>query len=323
MACPAYVNSGAVGVVGSFLGGGFNPVVSSIHGLVMDQILSVEGITAAGETVKVGISSTGEDKALFNVLCGAGFGLLVITSVTMRIFKLLLLRLDDGDKFWTRKYTFAGNNIAQVLDFLQTLLPVQPGFVPTLLCVRAPPTAPKPGVPMLILNLTYYGPSHEAGAIVNALATLELNSIAMAPETVLAPFTSFFDATKMIDVHGDFKSLHSVRAQSISTGTFLSAFDRWKTLGEQVPDARATALMLSTYNPSATMEKGDTGNARPLRTDNKAKGLPGATQANNLRNGDVAMLDLVYTETMLQEIRRVHAKWNPDFVFYNFLNDVS
>jgi hypothetical protein len=276
----------------------------------------------------------------------------------MRIFKVAALQLDHGDHFWIRKYVFPGSAVVQVVEAFQALLPAKPKFQPLLLYARAPPTAPKPGVPTLILTLTYYGPSHEAAAVIEPLIAPELASGAILSETGGLPFTSMFDAVKMLDAHGDFKSQHTVRAHTISTSTCLSAFDRWKRLGDEVPDARATVLVLSGYDPSAAIANG-VGNARPffiardrpmiaitlpwykrretgpavekyitdvtaiLRADDEAKGLPGVTLAANLRNGDPSHLELAYTKEMLREIRRVHAKWNPDSVLYSVLDDLS
>jgi hypothetical protein len=344
-------------MVGLILGGG-NSALSNVHGMAIDNVLAFEGITASGETIKIDrSSSTGEEIALFNVLCGAGYGLLVVTSVTMLAYPLSGLQLDDKDKLWIRRYTFPGKAIEKVAEFCQTLLPVQKKLMPVLICARAPPTAPVPGAPMLILSITYYGPSHVGQSIIDPLVTTEFASLAIATETVPAPFTTIFDSSKMLDRHGGFKAQHVVRAYSFSTSTIIAAFNHWKQFGDQVEDARAmTMLLFWGHSAAATVAAGEADNSgqkcfagrdRPLfgnavtwytkaetqvaveryvadlidilRTDDDAKGLPGVFLPNNSRNN--SRLEEMYTKEMLDEIRRIHAKWNPDSLFYNVFED--
>ncbi|KAH8702046.1 hypothetical protein BGW36DRAFT_445658 [Talaromyces proteolyticus] len=352
-----YANSGAVSMAGLVLGGGFCGALSSIHGLAIDNVVAFEGVTASGEVIKVDQSASDpKHKALFDILCGAGYGLLVITSHSMKIHKLSALNLDDTDKLWVRKYTFPGKVIGEVVDFFQKLLPVKPKLMPLILCVRAPPNAPFPGAPVIILSITYYGPSSEASKIVDPIvASTDIEKFAIASETTLAPFTSIFDGSKMIDAHGGFKAQHMSRAHSFSTSTIVSAFNRWKQLGEEVPDARAFSVFLVWgYNPTATIENGLVNDKRPfigrdrsmfgnaitwynkpeskaavekyatdiseiLQQDDSRQGYPGATLPNNFR--DNSKVHLGYTDDMLVDIRRVHAVWNPDSLFYNVLED--
>ena len=89
-------NSGAVGMVGMMLGGGFSPF-TGLHGLAIDHIQSVEMITASGRIIDLSLSSSGDEGALFHILAGGGHGLGVITNMSLRVFPISQLRLDDGN----------------------------------------------------------------------------------------------------------------------------------------------------------------------------------------------------------------------------------
>lgn len=344
-------------MAGLILGGGFCGALSSVHGLAIDNVVVFEGVTASGEVVRTDkLASDPDKKELFEVLCGAGYGLLIITSLSMKIHKLSSLNLEDGDKLWVRKYTFPAVHIEKVVDFFQTLLPVKPKLMPILLCGRAPPAAPVPGAPMVILTVTYYGPESEGRDLIDPLVTSSgIDKLSVASETILAPFRTIFDASKMLDTHGGFKAQHMVRAKSFSTSSITSAFERWKRLGEEVADARPLSLFLVwAYNPVATVGNSSTSDKRPfigrdrpmfgnvitwynkpeseaaveeyaaemteiLRQDDTKNGFSGASLPNNFRNN--SQLYLGYTNEMLAQINRVHAKWNPDSLFYNVLRD--
>src|SRR6478735_5691015 len=93
-------NSDAVGFVGSMLGGG-NSAQIGLHGWMVDNMVSFQLITASGDIVEVDSSSKDKEQSLFNVLCGAGHGLGVVTELTVSAFPLSSLNMKDN-KIWTR-----------------------------------------------------------------------------------------------------------------------------------------------------------------------------------------------------------------------------
>ncbi|KAH8809324.1 hypothetical protein F5884DRAFT_858825 [Xylogone sp. PMI_703] len=352
----AYANSGSVGMVGFCLGGG-NSAFSYLHGLAIDNVLEIEGITALGEQVIVGSSSTGEERALFDVLCGAGCGLLAITAMKMRVYPISNLQLED-DKYWVRKWIFPGTAIEKVAEFFNSL-PVNK-LAPVLIFARSPPSSPAPGNPILIFTLTYFGSSKEAEALVDSLISPEFSKFALTSDTTLAPFLSMFDGIKMFDAHGGFKSQHTARCVDVPVGTIVESYQRWKQFGDEVADARPTTVaFISKFDPSITISNGLSsdpegrggrpiaGRDRPvftqlmmwyrqresesaaekyvteflsiMRKDDDMKGYAPATLPNNLR--DNTMLEAAYTKEQLIEIRRVHRLWNGKGLFYNILED--
>ncbi|KAL7937545.1 FAD-binding domain-containing protein [Trichoderma chlorosporum] len=261
----AVVNSNAVGVVGSLLGGG-NTSVNGLVSWMGDSVLSLRVITAAGEAIQVGSSSTGEELALFNVLCGAGHGLCVVVAATMRIYPLSGLNLSPTSKddatpsIWSRTMIFPSTAIDAAVDaFLAIAPPPEPmnvifGFS------RGPPGTPLAGKPIIILTGTYYGPASEAEASPagSSLLSPSLVEKALKAETVQIPFPNVNNGVEPLNAHGGFKSMSSARIARLSPQAVKAAFAKYLAVTEKHPDAARTAFMFHSFNPSKLAQLGTT-----------------------------------------------------------------
>jgi hypothetical protein len=76
--------------------------MNGLHGFMVDAVASMQLITTDGVRLEVSLSSKGSERTLFNALCGAGFGLAIVTSVVMKAFRISRLRLTDNS-IWTRR----------------------------------------------------------------------------------------------------------------------------------------------------------------------------------------------------------------------------
>lgn len=97
------------GIVGVTLGGGVSPW-QGLYGMMIDNLLDVEMITATGDQVK---ASAKENQELFWGMRGAGFNFGIVTSATYRIYD----RRNGGQVFLTDlilPFT-AGDSIMQIL----------------------------------------------------------------------------------------------------------------------------------------------------------------------------------------------------------------
>lgn len=81
---PLNGSSSDVGVVGYTLGGGL-PVLGRTFGFAADSVVSFDVVTMDGVARTV---SRTQEPELFNLLCGGGRGLAVVTSVTMRLYRV-------------------------------------------------------------------------------------------------------------------------------------------------------------------------------------------------------------------------------------------
>lgn len=87
-------NSNAVGMVGYVLGGG-SSALNGMHSLAIDNLVAVRILTASGTFLTLSPDSLGEKKDLYNVICGAGFGFGVVTSITLKAWHISELSLTD------------------------------------------------------------------------------------------------------------------------------------------------------------------------------------------------------------------------------------
>jgi hypothetical protein len=85
-------NSNAVGMAGALLGGMNHPLIG-MHGYGADAIKSITIIPFSmpdgSECRELAVSATseGEEKRLYNVLCGAGHGLGIVTNIVLEAWR--------------------------------------------------------------------------------------------------------------------------------------------------------------------------------------------------------------------------------------------
>ncbi|RFU79027.1 6-hydroxy-d-nicotine oxidase [Trichoderma arundinaceum] len=259
------VNSNAVGVVGSFLGGG-NTSVNGLVGWMADNIVSLRLVTASGDIVQLSPSSTGEELALFNVLCGAGHGLGVVVSATMRVFSLSSLNLSPASKedptpsIWNRTMIFPPTAIDSAVDAFLAFVPPPAPMNIVFGFSRGPPGTPLAGKPIIMLQGTYYGSASEAEASPAGASLLHpsLAAKAIMANTIQIPFHNVNNAIDPLNAHGGFKSMSSARIATLSPPTLKSTFAKYIAVTDKYPDSGRTALMFHSFNPFKLTELGAT-----------------------------------------------------------------
>ncbi|OCL15050.1 FAD-binding domain-containing protein [Glonium stellatum] len=352
-----FPNSNAVGMIGAFLGGA-SSAFNGIHGFGIDNVLTIRLLTASGSVLTLTPSSTGEEANLFNTICGAGHGLGVITSLTLRAFPISGLHLTDN-KIWVRKIIFPPTAIATAAElYTQLQRPAGP-LTPVIGFARAPPTSPAKGAPMILLNLAYLGPAEEAEQAAAAALAPEVVDKAISAETLAVPFANMNDGAEAFNGHGGLKEMYTAMLESVSATSLTRAFDRWKKFGDEVEDARprsytivaswntqallanATAgadgidkkfyrsrgrglLMQSTawYEKPKTKAAADEYGRETLeifREEDTKNQLAPASFANNIRFGQD--MEEVYSKDMIGELKRMRQLWDPEGVFWSPVGD--
>lgn len=248
-------NSNAVGMIGYCLGGGSSSF-NGLKGLAIDNILCMRIITASGNVLELSSRSTGEEGELFNVLCGAGFGFGVITSLTLRAWPIEELRMEDS-KMWTRKLIFAPPAIHTAAELFTKLQRPEPELMATLLFMRAPPSAPRPGAPMILLNVNYLGPASEAEVAAAVTFDTGFTSKAIVAETSSTSLGSMNDMAEPLNRHGDFKEMYAAWVSSVSASAIVSAFERWVRFGKETPEAKATSYVILAAKSTKGMLEND------------------------------------------------------------------
>ncbi|TFB04777.1 FAD-linked oxidoreductase afoF [Trichoderma ghanense] len=259
------VNSNAVGVVGGLLGGG-NTSVNGLVGWMADSAVSVRVVTAAGDVLDVGSSSTGEQRALFNALCGAGHGLCVVVGATMRVYPLSSLGLspassqDPTPSIWSRTVVLPPDAIDSVLNTFLAFIPPPEPMNMLLAFSRGPPGTPMAGKPILALTTTYYGPAKEAEASPAgaSLRRPSLASRALKTDTIQIPFPRLNAFTEPLNAHGGLKTMFAARIARLSPQALKDAYARYVAETDRFPDASRSALMFHSSNPRKSTELGAT-----------------------------------------------------------------
>ncbi|KAL2832909.1 hypothetical protein BDW59DRAFT_157058 [Aspergillus cavernicola] len=243
-------NSNAVGMVGFLLGGGSSPF-NGIHGLAADHIISVRIITADGQILTLSQSSTGAEGNLFAALRGAGHGLGVITSVTMPTFRNLSLNMPD-DSVWVRRVVFpltAVDNAATA--FLKLQEAGDPRLLSTIMFLRAPPSTPNPGEPIIALTASYYGPLADAERYAAEIFNLELLQSSITATTSTIPLHKMNDGTDFLNAPGGYKQLGNALLRVIDVESIRQGLKAWLHFGDNHHDAKARTIIFWA-SPTAT-----------------------------------------------------------------------
>lgn len=249
-------NSNAVGVIGAVLGGG-NTSQNGLHGFMVDNALSFCLITAEGERLEVSSSSEGDELALYNLLCGAGHGVGVVTALTMKVYPIADLQLPDN-KIWTRTLFFSPPALDEVAEVFSTWQPQDGRLNVGVTFARSPPGTPAAGQPMIILSETFYGPPEDAEKEVAKFFNETLVQKAVNQGTVMLPLSDLNNALEPLNAHGGFKSMNSARLNAMTPEALRESFDLWVKTTDPLPDTSRSGLIFHKFDPSRLRANGST-----------------------------------------------------------------
>ena len=336
-------------MVGYVLGGG-SSVLNGIHSLAIDNLLAVRILTASGTFLTLSPDSLDEKKDLYNVLCGAGFGFGVVTSITLKAWRISDLNLTD-EKVWTRRLIFPPSAIDTAAELFVQLSEPSPQMATVLLCLRAPPSAPCPGAPVLMLILTYFGPASSAEKAFAAAFNPAYVEKATLTNTAFANLADLNAATDVLNRHGEYKTNYSTWAHSITCQKIQAGFEHWLRLGEEISDAKAASYFVVSARDPTAMRAHDIDNEKsfPRKIRERAIFAQAVPWWKDSKNEDACrkwgrdMLDVlgdrsseaervngfaanlnsdidvteIWPQEKLERIRRVKGIWDPDDLFWN------
>lgn len=188
------------GIAGFTLGGGIGWLMRR-HGLTIDNLVSVEMVTAAGKRVR---ASADENPDLFWGVRGGGGNFGVVTSFEYRLHPV-------GPVVFGGALFHPLERGGDLLRFYRGWVPTLPDDLTTMVAfLRAPPEPFVPpelvGAPMVAIALCHVGPVEEGEALVQPL-----RAWSPAPIDVLGPvpycaLQSMFDATAPKGIHAYWKT---------------------------------------------------------------------------------------------------------------------
>ncbi|GJN84524.1 hypothetical protein PLIIFM63780_008081 [Purpureocillium lilacinum] len=340
-------NSNAVSIIGGILGGG-NTAQNGLHGFMVDNVVSFRVITADGHTVEVSASSSGDELALFNALCGVGHGLGVVTAATMKVYPVSSLRLTDN-KVWSRLLMFPPPALDAAVDAFLSFDQVAGPLTLTIMFVRSPPGTPAAGSPIILIAATYYGPADEAEKAAAKLLDEAVVSKAFKADTIMVPLPGINNGMEPNNALGGFKAMNSARLKQLTPETIKQSFAKWVEVTTEAPDAARTAALFIKFSPDKMIangnlpehkgkyfegrDRGATAIALPwcatpaskdkldafvdefLDRVRKVDTVPPRTFANTMRFG--ATLDELVSKERVAEVKKIKASWDPEEVFWN------
>jgi FAD/FMN-containing dehydrogenase len=336
-------------MVGYVLGGG-SSALNGIHSLAIDNLLAVRILTALGSFLTLSPDSLDHERDLYKVICGAGFGFGVVTSITLKAWRISDLGL-TGEKVWTHRMIFPPSAIDTAADLFIQLSKPSPQMATTLLSLRAPPSAPLPGAPVLMLILTYFGSASSAEKAFGAAFNPAHATKATMANTALAKLADLNAATDALNRHGDYKTNYSTWAHSITSQKIQAGFEHWLQLENDIPDAKAASYFVVSARDPTAMRAHDLDNEKFFPRTIRERGIfaqavPWWKDPNNdeaCRKWGRDMLDLlgdrssdaekvngfaanlnsdvdvteIWSHEKLEQIRRLKGIWDPDNVFWN------
>lgn len=349
-------NSTAVGVVGAVLGIGNGPF-NSLHGLMADNVENVRIVTASSDGVATRdishSSASADERALFAALCGAGHGLGVVVSLTLRAYRVADLRLDGGDQIWQRRAVFPAPAVRDAARAFVSLLPLSGPAAATLLFARSPPGTPRPGAPIVLLIGSHFGPATEAEASPAATVLLgpEVAAKAVMAVTEGVPLAKMNASTEPFNATGGTKLLDGTFLHSIDEAAIVALFDRFVAFTNDRPDLWFSYIVIAAWDKTKAQELG----ATPERKDNffvardrdtlvltavwskaggadieaesrtyaaelkeivkRGESAPLISFANNM--AFPATIADYYPQDKVEELQRIKTRWDPSGVFWS------
>ncbi|KAI9148246.1 6-hydroxy-D-nicotine oxidase [Paramyrothecium foliicola] len=257
----AVPNTDSVGFVGAFLGGGSSGL-NSITGFMVDHAVRIRIVTATGKTLELGLHSEGEEAALWHTLRGAGHGLGIVTEVTLRMYPLSNLNMDEN-KFWSRTMVFPPPAISIAARTFEKLQAIRGPIGLNLIVARSPPDSPMPDAPIIVLTASFFGPPSKSEAALDELLAPEVINNAVVANTSLIPVHTMNSGTKAIERRGGFKRSEGTLLQEIITASTIErSFARFVQLGADAPDTMRSGVVFFAFDSTVLQAQGRTEEAQ-------------------------------------------------------------
>ncbi|UKZ81616.1 hypothetical protein TrVFT333_009388 [Trichoderma virens FT-333] len=336
-------SSDEVGIVGFVLGGGGHHFIGT-NGLAADNVTSINIITADAQPRQLSVASSGDELSLFKALIGAGFGLGLVTSVTMKVYPLSDLDMDNNE-FMTRQLVFPASAIKLVAKTFSSFTNPLPRLSVTLVGARAPETGPNPDAPLVILTASYTGPKEEAMEATACLFDDELVKASFMEETSMLPITRLNDGVQSANVAGAYRDINVAGLRTISEDTVEELYEKWSDFTSKNNDAKRTFIAISRFDTSfmenhrqegefiGTRDRGVAFITTTWFTDENLRDtvedfvadikatarrndpVVPRTVVNNMRPS--TKLGELFDEVAASEIRRIKTLWDPDNLFWS------
>lgn len=330
-----------VGMVGATLGGGVGRY-NGLHGMLLDSLLSVKMVTAAGKIITV---STTEHSDLFWGVRGAGFNYGTILEAKYSVYDETVPLVLNAD------FLFAPNTSRAILEYFKSFedgLPAELSFI--LLATYSPEI----GGSVILVNAVYAGSQSEGAKYLQPLLAASpvrhnfsmipwsaINSVSFfgsEPANYTCPTDSthnvYGSAVYRVDVDA-FQAFyenyeHLTSSMSAELGGTVYFIEFFPKQGVEAVPSSATAypwrnitvhLLLNFAYDAANnrLDRQINDFARSARRNFSAvSGFPQPELYVSYGHGDEALVTL-YSAENLPRLRSLKEKWDPNNVYgYNY-----
>jgi hypothetical protein len=213
------------GIGGLTLGGGYG-YLTAAHGMVVDNLLSVEFVLADGSIVA---ASDSENPDLFWASKGAGIGFGIATSFVYRAH-------EQKDLVWGGMLVFPKTQLHEVLAFGNKVITDTSGKLMMVVAFAAPPPALQPAVLAVVF---YNGTQEQAKEYYEPLFKLG----PLADMTSAVPFAKMNEMLNGPMAHGVRRSMKgSAFLAPLDTKFAEGIFNDWEAFITKVPDANMSIV---------------------------------------------------------------------------------
>jgi hypothetical protein len=206
-------------------------------------------VSGSGSIVTVDRQSTGPEGDLFNMFCGGGPGLGIVTSVTLRTHKIADLHLQNGDKLHSLSAFFGMDKLDVALDSFQHFSPTpSPALNSGIGFMAAPPMMPNAGQPLVMLMFQSGAPDGQSEKVLEPiLSSPAVAAAAMMPPTLKAiPFAQADAQTKAMlsAAPRGYRDTFNCMLRRISQDTIRATAEHWISLYRERPDLAVYCMIV-------------------------------------------------------------------------------
>ncbi|KAF6225126.1 hypothetical protein HO133_010322 [Letharia lupina] len=248
---------GCVGFVGGTMGAGVGRY-QGIHGLIIDSLLSVDLVTAAGNLVT---ASATQNSDLFWGFRGAGMNFGVVTSATYQVHDLT-----NGGEVQDADMIFLA---PQNVSYFNTLASLSGTLPPELSLISYVAYNSTAGVQEIILNAVYPGPMATFMTLIKPF--LDLQPVVQVVHTLTWSSlleTAGFALDASVCAKGKPHSGFATGVKNLSAPTFIDAFDKYGAMYAKYPETQGSVLEIEFFPTQAVLAVPDAATAYPWRAVN-------------------------------------------------------
>ncbi|KAL9595232.1 MAG: hypothetical protein Q9219_006566 [cf. Caloplaca sp. 3 TL-2023] len=231
-----------VGFLGGTLGGGVGRY-QGIHGLIIDNLLSLRMVTADGRLITV---SAAENSDLFWGMRGAGFNYGVVVSATYKVHPLTNGgQVQVADLIFTRE---------QNETFFKTLASLSGTLPPELALLTYVDYNATYGGTVAILDISYPGPKESFLKLIKPFTDLKpaYTELQTVPWNRLLRQLGF-QLNDLVCIKQQQHSMYSVATKNLSSPDYITAFAKYDQLYAEYPETRGSTLEIEFFATQAVL----------------------------------------------------------------------